>query len=274
MASPMTQEPTTGSAPEQDRPAVRIDDVSVRFATKRTTVTALEGVSMAVSPGEFVAIVGPSGCGKSTLLKIVAGLTRPSSGTVSLLGSPVNGPRRDIGYVFQRAALLEWRSVRKNILLQAEIRHIDKTAAAERAEQLIEMTGLRGFEDALPHELSGGMQQRVSLCRALLHQPPVLLMDEPFGALDALTREQMNVELRRIWRETGTTILLVTHSIAEAVYLSDRVVAMSPRPGTVQEEINIDLPPERDYSETMALPGFAKASSHIRGLLGAGGNAD
>jgi NitT/TauT family transport system ATP-binding protein len=254
--------------------AVDLDDVAVRFRTKKKDVTALRDVSLSVGMGEFVAIVGPSGCGKSTLLKLVAGLLRPSSGGVRLNGDTVSGPRPDIGYVFQRAALLEWRSARRNILLQAEIRHMPKAEARERADELIEMTGLRGFEDALPHELSGGMQQRVALCRALLHKPPVLLMDEPFGALDALTREQMNIELNRIWRETGTTVLLVTHSIAEAVYLADRVVVMSARPGTITEIIDVGLPPERDYAETLARPEFADATGRIRRLLGATSDAE
>jgi NitT/TauT family transport system ATP-binding protein len=249
--------------------AVEIDDVGVRFRTKKKDVTALRDVSLRVEPGEFVAIVGASGCGKSTLLKLVSGLLRPSAGRVRLHGEEVQGPRRDIGYVFQRAALLEWRSARRNILLQAEIRRMPKAQARQRADELIAMTGLAGFEDAYPHELSGGMQQRVALCRALLHRPPVLLMDEPFGALDALTREQMNVELRRIWRETGTTVLLVTHSIAEAVYLANRVVVMTPRPGTIAELISVDLPADRGYGKTMSQPEFARATGRIRDLLGA-----
>ncbi|WP_405652850.1 ABC transporter ATP-binding protein [Streptomyces sp. RK9] len=255
-------------------PAVRLDGVSVRFRTKRKDVTALTDVSLDVPRGEFVAIVGPSGCGKSTLLKLVAGLLAPSAGTALLGGEPVRGPRRDIGYVFQRAALLDWRSARRNILLQAEMRGLPAAAARVRADELIRMTGLDGFEDAYPHELSGGMQQRVALCRALLHEPPVLLMDEPFGALDALTREQMNVELHRIWCETGTTVLLVTHSIPEAVYLADRVVVMSPRPGTVTEVIDVGLPRERAYAATLASAGFREATGRIRELLGAAGAHD
>ncbi|WP_097877549.1 ABC transporter ATP-binding protein [Streptomyces sp. ms184] len=248
---------------------VRLADVAVRFRSKKRDVTALSDVSLVVAPGEFVAIVGPSGCGKSTLLKLVAGLLTASSGDVLLGGERVTGPRHDIGYVFQRAALLEWRSALRNILLQAEIRRMEPAVARARADELIRMTGLGGFEDAYPHELSGGMQQRVALCRALLHEPPVLLMDEPFGALDALTREQMNTELNRIWRTTGTTVLLVTHSISEAVYLADRVVVMSPRPGTVTEIIEVGLPAERDYSETLGRPEFRAAAAHIRDLLGA-----
>ncbi|MFH9200643.1 ABC transporter ATP-binding protein [Streptomyces anulatus] len=258
--------PTAGTGPAA---AVRLADVSVRFRSKKRDVTAIGDVSLDVAPGEFVAIVGPSGCGKSTLLKLVAGLLTASSGEVLLGGEQVTGPRHDIGYVFQRAALLEWRSALRNILLQAEIRHMEPASARERADDLIRMTGLTGFEDAYPHELSGGMQQRVALCRALLHEPPVLLMDEPFGALDALTREQMNTELNRIWRTTGTTVLLVTHSISEAVYLADRVVVMSPRPGTVTEIIEVGLPAERDYSETLGRPEFRAAAAHIRDLLGA-----
>ncbi|MET9766067.1 ABC transporter ATP-binding protein [Streptomyces sp. NPDC006415] len=270
----MPKQQTTPRAPAAAAGAgpaagVRLADVAVRFRSKKRDVTALSDVSLDVTPGEFVAIVGPSGCGKSTLLKLVAGLLTASSGEVLLGGERVTGPRHDIGYVFQRAALLEWRSALRNILLQAEIRHMEPAQARGRADELIRMTGLTGFEDAYPHELSGGMQQRVALCRALLHEPPVLLMDEPFGALDALTREQMNTELNRIWRTTGTTVLLVTHSISEAVYLADRVVVMSPRPGTVTEIIEVGLPAERDYSETLGRPEFRAAAAHIRDLLGA-----
>ena len=253
---------------------IAIDGLTVTFSSKRATVTALEDIDLRVADGEFVSIAGPSGCGKSTLLKVVAGLTDASSGDVRLRGTRVQGPQREIGYVFQRAALLEWRSVRKNILLQAEMRGMPRQVAQQRCDQLIEMTGLTGFEQALPHELSGGMQQRVSLCRALLHQPRVLLMDEPFGALDALTREKMNVELHRIWRETGTTVVLVTHSVAEAVYLANRVVVMSPRPGRIIETLDVDLPAERDYGETMERPEFIRVANRVRELLGSSSAAD
>lgn len=259
-----------GAAPQgPTAPAIGLADVAVRFRTKKRDVTALHEVSLDVAAGEFVAIVGPSGCGKSTLLKLLAGLIGATSGDVRLQGERVDGPRHDIGYVFQRAALLEWRTARRNILLQAEMRRMPGGQARARTDELIAMTGLTGFEDAYPHELSGGMQQRVALCRALLHRPPVLLMDEPFGALDALTREQMNTELNRIWRETGTTVLLVTHSISEAVYLADRVVVMSPRPGTITEIIEVGLSPERDYTETLGSAEFREAAARIRGLLGA-----
>jgi NitT/TauT family transport system ATP-binding protein len=248
--------------------AVRVEDLTVTFTSKRAVTTAIDGITMRVEPGELVTIVGPSGCGKSTLLKIVAGLVKPTSGTVSLMGRPVTGPEKQIGFVFQRAALLEWRGSRKNILLQAEMRGMDKSLAARRADELIELTGLKGFEKALPHELSGGMQQRVALCRALLHQPRVLLMDEPFGALDALTRESLNEELNRIWRETGTTILLVTHSIAEAVFLGTRVEVMSARPGKIVRTLEVDLPKERRYAEVMSDQRFGALATEIRTLLG------
>ncbi|MGO1414672.1 MAG: ABC transporter ATP-binding protein [Microbacterium gubbeenense] len=259
------------SAATQTSTTVAVTDVGITFSSKRSHVSALEGINLNVEQGEFVTIAGPSGCGKSTLLKAVAGLTLPTTGSVHLRGSEVTAPRQDIGYVFQRAALLEWRNVRGNILLQAEMRGMDAGTARRRADELIEMTGLKGFEKALPHELSGGMQQRVSLCRALLHEPNVLLMDEPFGALDALTRERMNVELNRIWAETGTTVMLVTHSVAEAVYLASRVVVMSPRPGRIVEEHIVDLPKRRDYAATLEDPEFHRVSARVRELLGATG---
>lgn len=249
--------------------AVSVRDTSVTFSSQRGTVTALSGANLEVEQGEFVTIVGPSGCGKSTLLKVVSGLGNYSSGMVEINGDPISGPRRDIGFVFQRPALLEWRNVRQNIMLQAEMRGLPLAAARERCDHLIEMTGLTGFERSLPHELSGGMQQRVALCRALLHEPAILLMDEPFGALDALTRERMNVELNHIWRETGTTVMLVTHSVAEAVYLANRVVVMSPRPGRIVEIQNVPLPAEREYAASMEDPTFHKVSHRVRELLGA-----
>jgi NitT/TauT family transport system ATP-binding protein len=248
--------------------AVDIAGLAVTFRSKRAETAALVDIDLRVEAGEFVTIVGPSGCGKSTLLKLVAGLVRPTTGTVALMGRPVTGPQKEIGFAFQRASLLEWRGARRNILLQAEMRGMDRDVAARRADDLMAMTGLSGFERALPHELSGGMQQRVALCRALLHEPPVLLMDEPFGALDALTREQLNTEVNRIWRETATTILLVTHSIAEAVFLGTRVVVMSPRPGRIVRDFDVELPAERDYAQVMSDSRFDRLATEIRGLLG------
>src|SRR5436190_17401265 len=250
--------------------AVELSGVSVRFRGRHGQTAALSGIDLSVGAGEFVTIVGPSGCGKSTLLKLVAGLVAATSGTVSLLGRPVTGPQKEIGYVFQRAALLDWRGARRNILLQAEMRHMDRALASRRAADLMALTGLTGFENALPHELSGGMQQRVALCRALLHEPPVLLMDEPFAALDALTREQLNTEMNRIWRRRGSTVVLVTHSIAEAVFLGTRVLVMSPRPGRLLRDFDVDLPPERDYADVMSDARFDRLAREIRSLLGVG----
>jgi NitT/TauT family transport system ATP-binding protein len=250
-------------------PIIEVSHLTKRFTSKRSETVALDDVSLAVLPGEFVTIAGPSGCGKSTLLKMIAGLTRATEGEVRLYGQRVTTPQRDIGFAFQRSALLEWRGVRRNILLQAEMRGMDRRLAQERADQLIELTGLTGFEKALPHELSGGMQQRVALCRALLHEPRVLLMDEPFGALDALTREQMNIEMNRIWRETGTTVVLVTHSVPEAVYLGSRIVVMSPRPGRILVTLDRGGPGGRASGAPLADPRFTAAAERLRELLGA-----
>ena len=240
--------------------AVAVDDLTVRFASKRGEVTALHNVDLQVRPGEFVSIVGPSGCGKSTLLKVVAGLTEASGGSVELRGAPVRGPQRNIGYVFQRAALLEWRTVRKNILLQAEMRGMNKRAAEAECARLIEMTGLSGFENALPHELSGGMQQRVSLCRALLHEPEVLLMDEPFGAIDPITRDRLQGEFLRLQGEVGKTVLFVTHDVDEAVRLGDRIAVL--REGGVLEQ----YAPPADVLGRPASPFVADFVGADRGL--------
>jgi NitT/TauT family transport system ATP-binding protein len=271
MSTTTVDESAVGPPGGHAGPTIDIQDLSCRFAGKKSTTLALDDVTMRVDRGDFVTIVGPSGCGKSTLLKIIAGLVKPSGGSVKLLGEPVTGPQQKIGFAFQKASLLEWRGVRKNILLQAEIRGLPRAEAGRRADELIAMTGLTGFEDALPHQLSGGMQQRVALCRALLHKPPVLLMDEPFGALDALTRELMNIELLRIWKETGTTIVLVTHSISEAIYLGNRIEVMSARPGRIVETLDVDLPVDRDYGATMSDPTFERLARTIRTHLGASG---
>jgi NitT/TauT family transport system ATP-binding protein len=219
---------------------IEIDDVSVTYAAASGPVEALRRVSLAIGAGEFVAIVGPSGCGKSTLMRIVAGLRPVTSGRVTVAGRPVAGPMANVGMVFQAAVLLRWRSVLDNVLLPAELSGLDVGRHRERAHALLALVGLADFAAKRPHELSGGMQQRVSLCRALLLDPPILLMDEPFGALDAMTRDEMNLELLRIWGEASgsaagerKTIVFVTHSIAEAVFLADRVVVMTARPGRV-----------------------------------------
>ncbi|MEU8504772.1 ABC transporter ATP-binding protein [Streptomyces brevispora] len=209
---------------------------------------ALSDIDLKVKRGEFISVVGPSGCGKTTLLKILAGLIPKTEGTVRVAGRDVDGPLPEVGMVFQAATLLPWRTILQNVMVPVEIQRLDRAVYHERAGQLLEMVGLSGFEDKYPDELSGGMQQRAGICRALVHDPAVLLMDEPFGALDAMTREYMNVELLRIWRESGKTVVLVTHSIPEAVFLSDRVVVLSPRPGRIAEVIDIDIERPRELS--------------------------
>ncbi len=208
-------------------------------------IEALKNVSFDIGEGEFVTVVGPSGCGKTTLLKILAGILRRTSGDVRLRGRGVDGPSRDVGVVFQAPVLLPWRTVLQNVMLPIELQQRDRAAFERRARDYIKLVGLQGFEQKYPNELSGGMQQRVGICRALVHDPAFLLMDEPFGALDAMTRETMNVELLRIWHESRKTVLLVTHSIPEAVFLADRIIVMSPRPGRISEIIKVDLPRPR-----------------------------
>nr|MDT0661247.1 ABC transporter ATP-binding protein [Micromonospora sp. DSM 115978] len=217
------------------------------YRPKRSAPThALSEIGFTVRRGEFVSVVGPSGCGKTTLLKILAGLSPTSEGTVRIAGREVTKPLPEVGMVFQAPTLLPWRTIFDNVMVPAEIQKLDPARHRARAQQLLQMVGLTGFEKKYPHELSGGMQQRAGICRALVHDPAVLLMDEPFGALDAMTREYMNIELLRIWRESGQTAVLVTHSIPEAVFLSDRVIVLSPRPGRIAEIIPIDIERPRD----------------------------
>jgi NitT/TauT family transport system ATP-binding protein len=233
-------------------------------------VTALDHVGFEVQAGNFVSIVGPSGCGKSTLLKIVSGLLAPSSGTVTVHGEPVRAPLENVGMVFQAPILLKWRSVIGNILLPVEFARLDIPSHTERTRTLIKLVGLEGFDEMYPHQLSGGMQQRVSLCRALVTDPQLLLMDEPFGALDAMTRDELDMELLRIWEERKKTVLFVTHSIQEAVFLSDVVFVMSARPGRLLEQIAINLPRPRSM-EMMTDQKFGGYALKIRALLAARG---
>jgi len=213
---------------------------------KDGAIRALEDVSFSAKEGEFLSIVGPSGCGKSTLIKIIAGLLPLTKGEVRIEDNLVQGPHPNVGIVFQNPVLLAWRRVIDNIMLQIEVRKgFDKQEYIGKAMKLIKIAGLEGFGKCFPWELSGGMQQRVSFCRALIHDPPLLLMDEPFGALDAMTRDEMNVWLQNIWMDKTKTVLFVTHDIAEAVFLSDRILIMTPRPGAVNEIIDIDLPRPR-----------------------------
>jgi NitT/TauT family transport system ATP-binding protein len=242
---------------------IGLDGVSLVYRSKHAEVHALDNVSLAATDREFVALLGPSGCGKSTLLKLIAGLIPASSGTIRVNGQPIAGPTASIGIVFQSPLLMAWRTVLENVLLQIEIRDLRVADYRAAARDLIRLVGLDGFEDAHPHQLSGGMQQRVGLCRALIHDPDLLIMDEPFGALDAMTREQMNAELQRIWIERRKTVLFITHSISEAVYLADRVLVMSPRPGRLVGEIAVDLPRPRTVATT-ELPAFVELTREVR----------
>ncbi len=248
-------------------PFIAIRHVGKTFTTLRgDQIDALVDIDCAIGEGNFVTIVGPSGCGKSTLLRILAGLIPITTGRVEIGGDAVTGPRRDIGMVFQSSILLPWRTVLDNVMLPAEILGIPKAQARERALSLLSMVRLEGFENKYPQELSGGMQQRASIARALLHDPKILLMDEPFGALDAMTREQMNLELQRIWQKSGKTVVLVTHSISEAVFLGDRVLVMTPRPGRLETVIPVKIARPRGL-DGMATPEFGDITHEIRRLL-------
>jgi len=248
-------------------PLVQVQGVRKSFVTREKTVNALAEVNLDIHPGEFVSFVGPSGCGKSTLLNIIAGLLSPTDGTVLVDGQPLSGPRRDMAFMFQHAVLLPWRSVESNVLMPAEVMGMKKEQVQPKARRMLETVGLGDFLDSLPSQLSGGMQQRVALARVLTYEPKVLLMDEPFGALDEFTREAMNIELMRIAKETGITILFVTHNVAEAVFLSHRVVVMSARPSRVAGIIDVPFAWPRPV-EVMAEPQFTDLTFHIRNLLG------
>ncbi len=251
-----------------------VSSLEKTYATRgRTQVQALAGISVEIEAGEFITIVGQSGCGKTTLLKILAGLLQRSAGSVTLRGQPVDEPSRDIGIVFQDPVLLPWRTVFDNVMLPVEVLGLDRRSSAKRGRDLLGLVGLRGFEEKYPHELSGGMRQRVAIARALVHDPSLLLMDEPFGALDAMTREFMNLELLRIWKESGKTIVFITHSIPEAAFLADRVIVMSARPGRIKEIVEVRLPRPRDL-DMMASDEFGVYTRRIRHLFDAKGWLD
>jgi NitT/TauT family transport system ATP-binding protein len=268
MVNPSVSSPsrTGGDARPATEPVLRVRAVSKTYAARG--VRALDPVDFDLYHGQFASIIGPSGCGKSTLLKIMAGLLRATTGDVTLRGTPVVGPRRDIGIMFQQATLLPWRTALKNVLLPIEIR--DGASAAKArvpdAMALLEMVGLTGFEKVYPHELSGGMAQRAAICRMFITEPAVLLLDEPFGALDELTREYMNVELQRICHAREATAFMVTHSIPEAVFLGDVVVVMTARPGVIREVVPVDLPRPRSL-DMMTEPRFGEIVRHVRSLL-------
>ncbi len=246
----------------EKKPAlISIEKLEKRYPTRQgEPVHALTDVNLEVPENELLTVVGPSGCGKSTLLRILAGLDTPTSGTVKINGKSITGTSKDVGVVFQQATLLPWQTVLENVLLPARAQGLDRT---QRAHELLDLVGLKDFESKYPFELSGGMQQRVAICRAMVCDPSILLMDEPFGALDAMTREQMNSELIRIQAEQRKTILFITHSIPEAVFLGDRVLVMTPRPGRIAEIAHIDLPKPRTLA-SMGDPRFAALCSEIR----------
>lgn len=259
-------------APEKMGPVFEIERLTKTFA--RQNVTALSNVELTIKKGEFVSVIGSSGCGKSTLLKIMAGLLPPTQGRVLLEGQPVRGPSSHIGMMFQQATLLPWKNTVENVLLPISIREGKAAAkqAYDHAVSLLELVGLGGFTKAYPGELSGGMAQRASICRMLVSNPSMLLLDEPFSALDELTRDFMNMELQRICMEKEATTFLVTHSLAEAVILSDRILVMQSRPGRVVEDVSIDLPRPRTL-EMINTPYFGEIVAHIRALLAKDGNA-
>ena len=237
------------------------------FASISAPVLALDHLDMAVDDGEFVCLVGPSGCGKSTLLRLLAGLDRADAGTFSLAGSTIDGPTAEVGVVFQQATLLPWLTVWQNVTLPLRVGGHNIGGREASVRDLLRIAGLQGFENKYPYELSGGMQQRVAIVRALSRDPKLLLMDEPFGALDALTREKMNAELQRIWLASRKTVVLITHSIDEAVFLGDRVIVMSPRPGRIIRELKVNLPRPRVAAETFGHPEHVRLSREIRSLL-------
>jgi NitT/TauT family transport system ATP-binding protein len=251
------------SAPPSSKPCIEVAGLTHTFFPRGKSPTlAIERIDLTIPQGEFVAIVGPSGCGKSTFLRIVAGLLPHSAGEVRLNGRVVEGPQTDLGIVFQSPVLLDWRNVIDNVLVQLELRDIDPEPYRARANELLDKVGLLEFSDRLPRELSGGMRQRTAIVRGLIHDPPLLMMDEPFGALDALTREQMRIDLEQIWMQTRKTVLFITHSIDEAVLLADRVLVMSPRPGKIERDIRITMPRPRGI-EARKLPEFTSATEEI-----------
>lgn len=264
MVGPLAGTPLAGDAAGPGHLA--IDDIRLVYKTSRGPLTALDGLSFSLARREFVSVLGPSGCGKSTLLKLVTGLLAPTQGRITLAGVEVTGPRPDVGIVFQQPTLLPWRNVLNNVLVPIRARGGDVAAYRDKATALLDLVGLSDFQKHYPHELSGGMQQRVGIARGLVHDPELLLMDEPFAALDAMTRETMMDELQRIWMSASKSVLFITHSIPEAVYLSDRIVVMGPRPGRVIETIEIDLPRPRNL-ETMAQPRFNEITTHLRNLF-------
>ncbi len=247
-------------------PILSARGIEKSFQGRDGDLRALRDISLEISEGEFVSLVGPSGCGKTTLLRILGGLLEADGGVVRIDGQSLTQPRQEIGFVFQNPTLMPWRTVLRNVTLPLEVRGNGAETNKKRAMELVSLVGLVGFENSYPHELSGGMQQRVAIARALVYEPSILLMDEPFGSLDAITRNQMNLELLRIWRATGKTILMVTHTIQEAVFLADRVLVMSPRPGHIQASVPVALPRPRD-TDTYYDEGFTALYHRVRDMI-------
>jgi NitT/TauT family transport system ATP-binding protein len=247
--------------------AIEVTDLYKTYATADGKIPALNGLGFRVEPGEFVSVLGPSGCGKTTVLRIIAGLTSKTSGMVEVDGVAVTGPQRKIGLVFQVPALMKWRTALENVLLPAEILRLDRASSRVRALELLELVGLSEFAGRYPRELSGGMQQRVAIARALAHDPAILLLDEPFSALDMMTRNQLNIELLRIWSERRKTSLLITHSIPEAIFLSDRIVVLGPRPAKILDVVTVSLPRPRDASVRVSVA-FMQIVDRIGRLVG------
>ena len=244
------------------------EQVAKTFPTSNGSLGALAEASLSVRRGEFVCLLGPSGCGKSTLLYILGGLLIPSSGSVRFDGQPLRSPQQRIAYVFQKANLMPWRTTLANVALPLEVRHVPRQEARRRAREALHLVGLQGFEQSYPRSLSGGMEQRVAIARALVQGAEVLLLDEPFGSLDALTREQLNDELLHIWQTQGKTVVMVTHSIPEAIFLADRILVLTSRPGRVALEVDVELPRPRAL-DALPGPGYAHLAQCLRQAIGA-----
>jgi NitT/TauT family transport system ATP-binding protein len=250
-----------------NEPVIVAKNINAIFPNENGGLRALDSLSFSVYPQEFVCVLGPSGSGKSTLLRILSGLLNPTSGSVFYRGEKVTRPWLGVGLVFQKANLMPWRTVLENIVLPLELRRTPEVVSQAKARELVDLVGLQGFESSLPGDLSGGMAQRVAIARALVHEPDVLLLDEPFGSLDALTRERMGAELLRIWNAHQKTVIMVTHSIPEALFLADRVLVLSPRPGRLRLDLRVDLPRPRD-PEILYTPDFGKLARQLRDAIG------
>lgn len=261
-----TSSPFAASAFKDLGDVLTAESVSVTYRSSRGPQNAIDDLTLSIRDGEFVSIIGPSGCGKSTFLNVVGGLLPASRGSVAIRGDVVKGPRPDVGIVFQRPTLLPWATVRQNILVPIQALRRKTSDYQERAAKLLDLIGLRSFADHYPEELSGGMQQRVGIARALIHDPGLLLMDEPFAALDAMTRERMSVELQEIWNASRKTVLFITHSIPEAVFLSDRILVMSASPGRIVHEVSVDLPRPRSI-DLMSSAAFGTLCGEIRKMF-------